>query len=78
MLFNQVFHPLDKFFLRAGADSIQSVDERQKFGKLLTITVVIFKPLLLIDDFPRDQGVGVVGQEVFQLFALLLHGIGLE
>jgi hypothetical protein len=43
MLFNQISHPLDKFFARARADLIQSIDEHQEFGQFLAITIVIFK-----------------------------------
>jgi hypothetical protein len=41
MLFDQFFHPLHKFLTRAGADSIQSFNDRQQLRELFTITVVV-------------------------------------
>ncbi len=73
MLLNQFFHPLDKCFSRARADSIQRVDEGQKFSKFLAITVVICDEFFAINGFPSQQRFGVVGEKVFQLLWLRRH-----
>ena len=73
MLLNQFFHPLDKFFSRARADSIQRVDDGQEFSKFLAITVVICDEFFAINGFSSQQRFGVVGENVFQRLWLRLH-----